>query len=262
MSSNYTSFAFNKFSPREVRFSPNAQRTERPSQRQEQGYISESCGCTDLLNYSDEGLGCRMHNADICIIAGNAKTALYVQLWNVRCREDIFESDPSTWIPLNIAGYKYITAYVRKMDDHDEFFILHGYPIAPLHGGKVVFLFYEGVLNCKGGIYELEVEIEYKDGRIVTAIEWAKLRIEEDFSGHGHFSTHPRCNDPVDHMPEIPGIQYPLMPGEHLVEEEVATQLPELVPETPDILPPDMDPVLQQTLRRNSIRRLYLEAGK
>ena len=254
MSSNYTSFAFDRNDPRQVKFSPNAQRAEQPSK----GYISESCGCTSMLGSEDAehgGLGCRMHNADICVIAGNAKTALYARLWNVRCREDISEADPSTWLPLNIAGYKYITAYIRKMDDHDEFFVLHGYPIAPLNGGKVVFLFHEGVLDCVGGIYEGEVEIEFKTGRIVTAIEWFRLRIEEDFSGHGHRNTHPDCDDPVDHLPEIPGIQlHPELPLE---------QLPEfLVPEIPTQLPANIDPEMQAVMRRNSIRRMALEAHK
>ena len=253
MSSNYTSFALDRNDPRQVKFSPNAQRAE----RQSQGYISESCGCAAMLIDDNEGLGCRMHNADICIIAGNAKTALYVQLWNVRCREDISEADPSTWIPLSIAGYKHITSYIRKMDDHDEKFILHGYPVAPLAGGKVVFLFHEGVLDCAGGIYEGEVEIEYKNGRIVTAIEWFKLRIEEDFSGHGHRSTHPDCGDKVDHLPEIPGIQ--------LLPEMLPEQLPELpdflVPEIPVQLP-NVEPELQTVMRRNSIRRIALEAHK
>ena len=257
MSSNYSSFSIGSFDPRQVRFSPNAQQKSQP------GFVGESAGCSTMLIDPDDSLTaqCRHHNAEFCIIAGNAKTALYVQLWNVRCRDGISESEPETWIPLNIAGYKYITLYARKMDDHNQRFILHGYPVAPLEGGKVVFLFYPGVLDCIGGIYEGEVEIEFKDERIVTAIEWVKFKIVEDFSGHGAQSTNPECNAEVDHMPEIPGIQFPLEPGAGIA------QLPlgpgdhgccggPVFPDMPGVLPPEISPQLRRVMQRNSIQRL------
>lgn len=273
MSSNYTSFGIGSKDPRSVNFSPNSVSVQQslPAVQQTQyagvpsviprdrGFISESTVCGNLISEEDSLTNqCRMHNAEFCIIAGNAKTALYVTLWNVRCRDDVSEFEPESWIPLNIAGYKYITLYARNMNNHDEVFIVHGYPVAPLENGKVVFLFQEKSLDCRGGVYEGEVEIEFKDGRIVTAIEWVMLKIVEDFSGHGHYSTHPNCHDPVDHMPDLPGVQYPLLPGEHPVEaDEESEPIPLPLKLAPEIVPlASLDPLQKAAMRRNTLRRL------
>jgi len=205
MSSNFSSFAM---------FSPNSDSANNAN------ILGSAC-----LGRADNGEDyCRDYQSTFCLIAGDAKTALYVHLKNVRCKEGASEEDPSTWKSLNIAGYKFITMYARNIDDHSLNFTLHGYPVAPLKNGNVVFLFHKGVLDCISGEWEGEVEIEYKTGRIVTAIEWVKFLINEDFSGHGSRDGHPKCEDKIDHMPEIPGIQQLPLFGDD--RGGVVTQLP------------------------------------
>jgi hypothetical protein len=162
-----------------------------------------------------------IYGAKFCMFAGDSGSELKVHLRTVRCKEGHSEEDPSTWEPLNINGYKFITLYLRDTQTKEHFMTIHGYPVSPMREGNVVFRMPEHVFDCASGEYEGEVEVEYWTGRIVTAIEKVLLEVREDFSGHGEANTHPKCQNFIEHLPAP-------------IEDPVPTQLP-WFDETPQI---------------------------
>ena len=148
----------------------------------------------------------------VCMIAGNAGAEIKVHLRNEKCEDGMDPDDPSTWHPLNIAGFQYITMYIRDTATHEHLLTLPGFPVSPMKNGNIVFRIPPGSINCVSGEYEGETEISFHDGRIITAKERIVFEIREDFSGHGEAGTHPDCEVIPEHPicdPECSDPDYP-----------------------------------------------------
>jgi hypothetical protein len=193
-------------------FSPNSvfEESDLPVLGIVQGQIQAICPVDQSNNQGDCPV---VYGAKFCMFSGDAGAELKVHLRTVRCKEGHSEEDPSTWEPLNINGYKFITLYLRDRNTKTHFMTIHGYPISPMREGNVIFRMPEHIFDCASGEYEGEVEVEYWTGRIVTAIEKVLLEVHEDFSGHGEANTHLRCQNFVEHLPAP-------------IEDPVPTQLP------------------------------------
>ena len=164
----------------------------------------EAAYCPDPGDANDNGDCPVIYGTKFCMFAGDSGAELKVHLRTVRCKEGEFEDDPSTWEPLNINGYKFITLYLRNRTTRDHFMSIYGYPITPMRNGNVVFRMPDHIFDCVSGEYEGEVEVEYWTGRIVTAIEKVLMEVHEDFSGHGESNMHPNCTATPEHLPSFP----------------------------------------------------------
>ncbi len=128
---------------------------------------------------------------EMVLTAGDSQMELKVQLCNVPCDNvrpctaQFLEDEPDEWEPLDISGYRYITAYVREICSGELLGTLPGSAVAPLTSGRTIYEFRDGFLDDVSGEYEMEIEVEFLDGRIVTALDKLKLNIRPDFSGHG-----------------------------------------------------------------------------